>query len=316
MSRFINPFTDVGFKLIFGREVSKDLLLDFLNQLLDGEKTLCSLKFSNKEQTPENILDRTAIFDIYCETTEGEKIIVEMQNQKQLHFRERSLYYMSRAISGQGEKGSDWKYDIHAVYGVFFMNFIINEHQESYRTDVALTDLSTHHLFTDKMRMYYLEMPKFTKEPSECENDFERWIYVLKNMENLKRMPFAAQNAVFRKLSQIAEVGALSKEERMKYDESIKQYRDHLAIQAAIEEDRRNARREGREQGLEQGLEQGREQGRKQGREQGRAEGLIRGRKEMLIQTIGYLRESGMTDIAIAKTLHLDLSFVSSIQNP
>lgn len=59
--------------------------------------------------------------------------------------------------------------------------------------------------------------------------DFERWIYVLKNMDTLDRLPFKARKAVFAKLEQIVDIAALSKEERMRYDESIKVYRDHLA---------------------------------------------------------------------------------------
>ena len=85
-----------------------------------------------------------------------------------------------------------------------------------------LADRDTHELFTDKMRYIFIELPSFTKEEDECENDFERWIYVLKNMEKLQRLPFKARKAVFEKLEQIVDIAAMSKEDRMKYDESIK----------------------------------------------------------------------------------------------
>ena len=80
------------------------------------------------------------------------------------------------------------------------------------------------------MRYIFLELPSFKKEESECETDFERWIYVLKNMETLQRLPFKARNAVFKKLEEIVDIASMSKEERMKYDESIKVYRDQLAV--------------------------------------------------------------------------------------
>ena len=80
---------------------------------------------------------------------------------------------------------------------------------------------------SEKVRIFaFLQMPCFTKEMDECENHFERWIYILKNMEILERMPWAAQNAVFRRLAEVAEVSALSKEERIKYDRALKRYRD------------------------------------------------------------------------------------------
>ena len=70
----------------------------------------------------------------------------------------------------------------------------------------------------------------FNKEASECDNDFDRWIYVLKNMEALNRLPWAAKNSLFERLSQIADISALSKEERLKYDEGIRKYRDTLCV--------------------------------------------------------------------------------------
>ena len=119
MSKFINPFTDYGFKLIFGREVSKELLIEFLNDLLEGERVITDLQFLNNEQLPLYPEGRGIIYDVYCTTETGEKIIVEMQNRMQSNFKERSIYYLSRAIVNQGMIGNEWKFDIKAVYGVF-----------------------------------------------------------------------------------------------------------------------------------------------------------------------------------------------------
>ena len=113
---------------------------------------------------------------------------------------------------------------------MFFLNFRLTDLPSKLRTDIVLADRDTHELFTDKMRYIFLELPSFKKEESECETDFERWIYVLKNMETLQRLPFKARNAVFKKLEEIVDIASMSKEERMKYDESIKVYRDQLAV--------------------------------------------------------------------------------------
>ena len=113
---------------------------------------------------------------------------------------------------------------------MFFLNFHLTDLPSKLRTDIVLADRDTHELFTDKMRYIFLELPSFKKEESECETDFERWIYVLKNMETLQRLPFKARNAVFKKLEEIVDIASMSKEERMKYDESIKVYRDQLAV--------------------------------------------------------------------------------------
>ena len=152
MSKFINPFTDVGFKRIFGQEFSKPLLLDFLNNMLKGEREIVGLSFLDKEQPAVYDGDRSLIYDIYCETVDGEKIIVEMQNREHPNFKERTLYYASESISRQGERGSGWDYDVKAVYLVAFTNFPMDNVTEAVRVDVGLTDLRTGKLFSDKLR--------------------------------------------------------------------------------------------------------------------------------------------------------------------
>lgn len=245
--QFINPFTDMGFKKIFGQEITKDLLIDFLNDLLIGEREITDIQFLDKEQLGVTEEDRSLIYDVYCETVTGEKIIVEMQNKSQPFFKDRALYYLSNAIARQGEKGTTWKYEVKAVYGVFFMNFHLEQGVEAMRRDIILANKETHKLFSDKMRFIFLELPSFKKEEEECDNDFERWIYVLKNMETLNRLPFKAQKSVFKKLEQIVDIASMSKADRIKYDESIKKYRDTLAVMSG-------QWLEGKAEGLQEGI--------------------------------------------------------------
>ena len=206
------------------------MLIGFLNSLLVGERTIVDVKFLDKEQLGITDEGRSLIYDIYCEIEGGGHIIVEMQNKYQPYFKNRSIYYLSRSISQQGEKGATWKYDIKAVYLIAFLNFKLKDISTEFRTDVALSDLKTKELFSDKLRLIYLQLPYFEKEADECENVFERLIYVLKNMDLLNRMPWAAQDSVFQKLASIAEVASLSKQERQLYDESLRQYRDTLVV--------------------------------------------------------------------------------------
>lgn len=263
MGRFINPYTDFGFKMLFGREMSKDLLIDFLNDLLIGERVITDLTFLNNEQLPEYQEGRGIIYDVYCTTDTGEKIIVEMQNRSQVNFKSRALFYLSKAIANQGLTGVTWLFDIKAVYGIFFMNFQL-EKNNKLRTDVILADRDTKELFSDKLRQVFISLPMFTKEEDECENDFERWIYVLKNMEKLDRMPFKAKKAVFEKLEEIADVSALSKEDRDIYDHNLKLYRDYMAsMESAKIEGREAGREEGREEGKIEGIEEGRKEEKK-----------------------------------------------------
>ena len=295
MAQFINPFTDIGFKRIFGQEISKPLLLDFLNNLLAGEEHIVNLSFLDKEQPALYEDDRSLIYDIYCETDEGKKIIVEMQNKSQPYFKNRSIYYVSEAIARQGERGSGWNYAIDAVYLVAFLNFCPMDFKQKFRTDVVLKDKVTNDEFSDKIRMTYMQLPLFNKEADECENEFERWIFVLKNMETLTRLPWAAQNAVFKKLEDIADVAALSRQERMKYDEGLRKYRDTISVlQGAREDGYAEGMAQGMAQGIEQGMAQGIEQGIEQG-EQKKAMAIAEKMKAMGLSSKDILEATGIS---------------------
>lgn len=251
MRQFVNPFTDIGFKRIFGQDLSKPLLMDFLNNLLLGERRITDLRFLDKEQPGVYDGDRSLIYDIYCETDTGEHIIVEMQNREQSFFKNRSIYYVAESIARQGERGTVWRYDIKSVYFVSFLNFRLDDIGHKFRTDATLMDMDTKEVFSDRIRLIYLQLPYFVLEAAECTSDFDRWIYVLKNMETLNRLPWAAQNSVFKRLSEIADVSSMTKEERIKYDEGLRKYRDTInVLTSAVEK----GRAEGMAKGLAQGL--------------------------------------------------------------
>ncbi|MGL4593289.1 MAG: PD-(D/E)XK nuclease family transposase, partial [Thermoguttaceae bacterium] len=116
MSRYINPYTDFGFKKLFGEEASKVLLIDFLNSLLPEKHQVKTLDFRNTEQLGPGAIDRRAIFDIFCEAKSGEKFIVEMQKAKQHYFKDRALFYAAFPIRDQAQKGDDWDFQLQSVY--------------------------------------------------------------------------------------------------------------------------------------------------------------------------------------------------------
>ena len=229
MGRFINPFTDIGFKRIFGQEYSKPVLIDFLNNLLDRTPHIVDITFHDKELPAEYKKGRTIIYDIYCTIDTGEKIIVEMQNRLEPNFKSRTLFYASKAVALQGEQGKEWDYDVKAVYLIALINEVRPDFMPpKFRTDVMLADIDSKEVFTDRLRMIYLQMPLFDKKEEDCNNFFDCWIYILNHMETLSQMPWTAQNPAFKRLEEISELSELTREERIKYDAMIQQYRDEL----------------------------------------------------------------------------------------
>jgi predicted transposase/invertase (TIGR01784 family) len=234
--KYINPFTDFGFKKLFGTEVNKDLLMDFLNELIRCQGKIKEVKYLNSEQLGRSEDDRRAVFDIYCETETGETFIVEMQKAKLNFFKDRSVYYASFPIREQGLRG-DWDYRLKAVYTIGILNFVFNESKDDkayYHSEVKLMDTQKKTVFYDKLTFIYLEMPKFNKSIEQLETRFEKWMYVLKNLPKLQELPSQLQERIFEKIFCVAEIAKMDKKEIAEYEDSLKKYRDlYSALETA-----------------------------------------------------------------------------------
>lgn len=259
--KYINPFTDYGFKRLFGEEAHKDLLLDFLNELLYEEQgQIKSLTFLKTEHLGSTETDRKAIFDLYCENEKGEKFIVELQKTKQNFFKERALYYSTFPIQEQAKKG-DWAYDLKAIYTIAILDFVFIEDAEEldkYKYVIKLSDIETNKVFYDKLTFVYLEMPKFKKSLADIETHFEKWLYVLRHLNELEKIPAKLSEKVFSRLFEVAEIAKFNREQLMQYEDSLKYYRD---LNNSFSTAKVEAMKEGLKQGLAQGLEQGLAQG-------------------------------------------------------
>ena len=238
VGKYINPLTDFGFKFIFG---TKEYLIDFLNTVLKIEGGIVDLQYSNTERKGLSEKDRTTIFDLFCTLKNGERVIIEMQYHRYDNFTERTLYYVSRLIQEQGEekKGDkDWEFDLKPVYSVNIVNFPIDtdkrkrRNQNKYITYAHIIDRDTHKIICDKLTFVYLELPYFTKSEHEVTDNIDWWMYVIKNMSKLNHLPDALRNRIFERLFLKAEIAKLSKEERKKYDQSIKDLSDMSFILA------------------------------------------------------------------------------------
>ena len=294
--RYINPYTDFGFKKLFGTEMNKDLLISFLNALLSGHEVICDITYLNSEHFGENFRDRKAIFDVYCENEQGEKFIVEMQKAEQDYFKDRSVYYATFPIREQAPRGN-WDFQLKGVYTVGILNFVFPDDEYSpdcFHHEVKLMDTEDKHVFYDKLTFVYLEMPKFNKTETELVTMFDKWLFVLRNLSRLMERPAALQERVFTKLFEQAEIAHFTPQDARDYEESVKVYRDLTNVVNTAE-------RKGREEGLQEGLQQGREEGIQEGLQQGREEGVLQEK----LNTARKMREMGMATDMISQVTGL-----------
>jgi predicted transposase/invertase (TIGR01784 family) len=246
--RYVNPFTDYGFKKLFGEEPNKDLLIDFLNVLLKEEQGLITnLTYLKNEHGGSSEVDRKAIFDLYCENEKGEKFIVELQKTKQIFFKDRTVYYSTFPIREQAKR-ADWNYELKAVYTIAILDFIFDEDKndpDKFRYDIKLIDTETKEVFYNKLTFIYLEMPKFNKGIEELVTHFDKWLYVIRNLNRLERIPDKLREKIFEKLFEAAEIARFTPEQVRSYEDSLKYYRDlRNSIDTAKEEKAHDIARE------------------------------------------------------------------------
>ena len=281
--RYINPFTDFGFKRLFGTEMNKELLISFLNSLFHGHEDIVDISYRNTEQLGSLVQDRKAVFDVYCENTKGEKFIVEMQKAEQNYFKDRSIFYATFPIREQAKRG-EWDFQLKGVYTVGILNFIFPDDEyapECMHHEIKLMDVEDKHVFYDKLTFVYLEMPKFNKTEDELDGMMDKWLYVLRNLSRLMERPAALQERVFNRLFEQAEIARLSPTELRNYVESIKVYRDITNVVNTAE---------------------------KKGIAKGIAEGIAKGKREVAVQMklagipVGQIAKfTGLTEEEIGK---------------
>ena len=214
--KYVNPYTDFGFKKLFGTEINKDL----------------------------------------CENEKGEKILVEMQRGIQQYFKDRSLYYATFPIREQGQKGEwDYQLKAVYIIGILNFTFD-KDNDNYFHHEVQLLDNKTKEVFYDKLTFIYLEMPKFNKTEDELTSMFEKWLFVLRNLSRLMERPKALQERIFTKLFEAAEIAKFTKLEYDSYEESLKAYRDWKnTIDTEKKISWEEGHEKGREEGFEEGQE-------------------------------------------------------------
>jgi len=225
--KYINPLTDFGFKKIFGTETNKDLLIDFLNQLLPERHQIEDLVFDKNEHLANSEFDRIAIFDIFCQSKKGEQFIVEIQRKRQKNFKERSILYSTYPIHEYADKGKDYDFELPVIYTIALLDFTFEDYENTPHLihKVKLKD-EQGKVFYDKLSYIYIELPKFNKTIDQLETHFDKWLFILKWLSKLQKRPKALQERVFQKIFKLAEIAKYSKMERGQYEQSLKHYRD------------------------------------------------------------------------------------------
>ena len=224
---YVNPLSDWGFKRLFGTEMNKDLLLEFLRGLFP-ERDIRDITYLKSERQNLTERERDSVFDVMCVSGNGTQFVVEMQKRSQRYFRDRALYYAAHPIIEQGRRGG-WNYRLNPVCVVGVLDFAM-EHDyggESARWRdklvhrYRLREDETGEIMNSKLEFLYLEVGAYRREVTERSGIVEKWMYVLKNLSRLEGRPPELRERVFERLFEAARIAAYTREEtvRKRYDE-------------------------------------------------------------------------------------------------
>jgi predicted transposase/invertase (TIGR01784 family) len=187
--KFADPKNDIAFKKIFGDENKTEVLISFLNSILDfkGTKQIKSLTIANPYQVPKIKDLKNTILDIKAINQDDEEFVVEMQVEDDKNFAKRSLYYTSKSYVNQIKKAEQYK-ELKKVYFIGILDFAIFNTPHYLSQHLILDSKTLNHELKD-FEFNYIELKKFNLSLQECDSIAKKWIYFINNAENLTLIP-------------------------------------------------------------------------------------------------------------------------------
>lgn len=261
LSKFLDPKNDVSFKRIFGTEKNKDILIHFINDILDlkGNNKIEDVTFLSPIQDPEIASKKQSIVDVLCKDANGVQLIVEMQVAPTKGFEKRAQYYASKAYSRQLNKGQELDGKYHNLKEVIFIaiaDCILFPEKKSYKSDHVVLDKDTYEHDLKDFYFTFIELPKFKKDNiDQLTNMVEKWSFFFKHAdetseEDLQKL-IGSDIVIQRAYDELNQFN-WTESELIAYEQEIKRIRDNVA---ALDYQIDKAKKEGREEGMEKGRE-------------------------------------------------------------
>ena len=172
--KFADPKNDLAFKKIFGNSKHKNILISFLNSVLDFKDTkeIVEVELANPYQVPKIPELKETILDIQAKNKSGENFIVEMQRKDLGNFTKRSLYYTSKAYVEQLPKGNDYT-KLKKVYFIGIVNFEIFNNKNFISRHLIINQ-ETNKQDLEDFEFTFIELPKFKKKLNELNSILDK----------------------------------------------------------------------------------------------------------------------------------------------
>ena len=289
VSKFLDPKNDFAFKRIFGSPRNQDILIHFINDMLqfEGDKTVVNVSLIKTVQDPEIASKKQSILDVLCADQAGRQYIIEMQVAKTEGFAKRAQYYAAKAYTQQLMEGEQYK-QLKEIFFIAITDFIMCPDRPTYYSNHYLLESQYHRRELQDFSFTFLELPKFQKSIHELTNLIDKWAYFFKYAEVTKEEDLEkiiGQDQVMEKAYQELNRFGWSEIEINTYEQEEKRDRDAQAILA-----------QKKAEGIAEGIIQGRVEGRAEGRAEGRTEGMIEAQRKERQSMLKRLQDKGFSE--------------------
>src|SRR5580698_8901773 len=253
MSLDIDPKVDYAFKHLFGRDTTRALLIDLLNQVLNRspDQLIRDVELLNPFNPKESLDDKLSILDIKARDQSGQQFNVEMQMVPNAYFRNRIVYYLAKLHQQQLHEGEDYS-ALRPTISIVFLNQVHHPEVSDYHLRFRLLEDRHHFPYCGDLEVHVLELPKFKKAEAELSTGLENWLYFLQHVEKMdpEALPSALSGPLFTKA--VRELVMLSQTdiERERYEARRKAQLDYNS-------GLKGARLEGKAEGKAEGLAEG-----------------------------------------------------------
>ena len=183
----LKPTNDYVFKRIFGQKKNSDILKDLLQAILPNWNIKNVEPRQEVQLETDFITDKVCRLDILATLDDGTKVDIEMQMRNYNDIEARSLFYTTREYHQSLENGQDY-IEIPKSIGIWISNFNVFNDEWPFHEIVRLRRDYENQIFTDKIEMHYLQLPKFKQKCKRISNKLEEWLTFIsfENMEELK----------------------------------------------------------------------------------------------------------------------------------
>jgi predicted transposase/invertase (TIGR01784 family) len=238
LSKFLDPKNDVAFRKVFGSEQHKDIVIHFINDILElkGNDQIENVDFLSPIQDPEIASKKQSIVDVLCRAKNGVQIIVEMQVAPTKGFEKRAQYYAAKAYSRQLNQGKEEDGKYHNLKEVIFIaiaNCIIFPDKTEYKSDHVILDKNSYEHNLKDFYFTFIELPKFKKNNiAELKTIVDKWCYFFKHAPETSEedlINIIGSDLIIGKAYNALNQFNWSETELLAYDEEIKRIRDNIA---------------------------------------------------------------------------------------